>query len=212
MGNKKKPVTLNQALAVMNMGNEKGVGRDLWQEAMDNGSFARFLDCVRSGLVDIVPPPGARIRVIRARVNQGRDWKEAVDAVGPDTMSIDEIYKPADLYPPTSQEETEKDYILLSLPDRRDGYHKALTWAQIVGLKPTVPREVFAIGEQYPNLDQTFGENPLTVVATTDKAPEGFCQACLVWWDCLRGRRERGANFLSVNRVDDSSCWYAFCK
>ena len=203
----KKPVTLNQAKAVMNMANEKGVGRGLFQEALDDGSIARFLDDLKQGLGGLVPPPGARLHVVRARVKHGREWQEAVDAAGPNTPSHYNVRKVADLYPPVNTEETEKNYVLLNFPNG-DGYDKALAWAQSVGLKPTVPREVFAIGEHNPDLHQTLACNPMYVVATTECTFGGYRRACYVWWIGSK----RGAHLDWVSDFGSSNDWFSFCK
>lgn len=48
-----KPVTLGQAGQVRKMAVEKGIGRDVFQTRLDDGTFARFLDSLKPSVGDL---------------------------------------------------------------------------------------------------------------------------------------------------------------
>jgi hypothetical protein len=206
-----KPVTTAQTDGLCKVANEKKIGRALFQEAIDNGSFAKFLDSLKvpaKDVTEIRPPEGARIHTVRVKVKHDRPWQEAIDAAGPDTPNDYNVRKVGDLYAPASTEEVEEDLILLNFPKGNGNWDKALAWAQSVGLKNTVPREAFAIGEQHSELHRTLGQNPLYVVATTECTFEGDRRACNVWWD----DSGREARLGWVGFFGNSSDWFAFRK
>lgn len=204
----KSLVTISQAEAVRKMANEKKVGRDVWQKAMDDGGFSRFLDALKNGTLEFVPPPGARIQIVHIRFNPKRDWHEAINAAGPNTPDSYNVRKVGDQYPPIDGEDTEGDLVLLNFPAGDGNWDKANSWAQGMGLKKTAPREVFAIGEQHPTLHRQLGCNPMYVVATTECSFVGHRHACDVWW---RGS-EREADLDWVGGFGDSGAWFAFRK
>lgn len=208
MSRKNTLVTSNQTDSVRDMANAKGVTRAQFQAAQDDGRVARFLDSLKVDSKAVVPPQGARIHTLRVRVKLDRLWQEAVNAAGPNTPGNYNVRKVGDQYAPTGTEEIEEDLILLNYPQGDGNWDKALAWAQIQGLKNTVPREVFAIGEQYPKLHNELGLNPMYVVATTECTFEGNRLACYVWW----GDSDRGANLDWVSNFVSSDVWFAFRK
>ena len=204
---KQQLVTPRQAACVQQMANDKKVGREVFQMALDDGSIARFLDDLKNGAVGITPPQGARIHIVRVKVKQDRLWQEAVDKAGPNTPSNYDVRKVGDLYVPVGNQEVEKDIILLNYPTG-GGFDKARAWAHPLGFKDTDPREVFAIGEQHPNLHNVLGQNPMYVVATKECSFDGHRQACYVWWyDSLRE-----ADLRWVGNFDYARGWFAFSK
>jgi len=205
---KKSLVTINQAEAVRRMANEKGVSRDAWQGAMDNGDFSKFLDNLKSGTLGIVPPPGARIYVVRVRYSPKRDWQDAINAAGPNTPVSYNVWEVGDQYPSSDEEEIGKDIILLNYPSGNGGWDKANDWAKNVGLKRTCPRQVFVVGERHPNLHKQLGCNPMYVVATEECLFVGRRDACCVWWRDSR----RGADLSWIEDFDGSNGWFAFSK
>lgn len=200
-------VTSNQTDAVRDMANAKRVTRAQFTAAMDDGRIARFLDTLKVDPTALTPPPGARLHTVRIRFKPDREWQEAINAAGPNTPSDYNVRKVGDQYPPTGTEEIEEDLILLNFPNG-DGFDAALAWAKSKQLENTVPREVFAIGEQHPKLHIELGQNPMYVAATKECTFEGHRGACYVWWDDLK----RGAY---LGRVEDFSYgggWFAFRK
>jgi len=200
-------VTSNQTDAVRDMANAKGVTRAQFQVAQDDGRFARFLDTLKVDLTALKPPPGARLHTVRIRFKPDREWQEAVNAAGPNTPSDYNVRKVADQYPPSGTEEIEEDLILLNFP-KGDGFDAARAWARSKQLEDTVPREVFAIGEQHPKLHEELGQNPMYVAATKECTFEGDRGACYVWWD----DSGRGADLYWVENFGSSYDWFAFRK
>ena len=152
----------------------------------------------------LTPPPGARLHTFRIRFNPNREWQEALIAGGPQTPNDYNVRKVGDQYPPTGTEEIEEDIILLNFLNG-DSFDKALAWAQSKQLENTVPREVFAIGEQHPKLHEGL-ENPMYIVATEGCVFGGDRCACYVWWIGLA----RGAYLNSVEIFVGRCAWFAF--
>lgn len=204
---KKMLVSSNQTDAVRDMANAKGVTRAQFQAAQDDGRIARFLDTLKVDPTALTPPPGVRLHTVRIRFKPDREWQESINAAGPNTPSDYNVRKVGDQYPPTGTEEIEEDLILLNFPNG-DGFDAALAWAKSKQLENTVPREVFAIGEQHPKLHEELGQNPMYVAATKECTFGGDRGACCVWWD----GSERGVDLDWVSGFDNSSDWFAFRK
>ncbi len=208
---KYKPVTVSQAECVRKISNEKMVGRAPFQRALDNGTFARLLDSLKGKtgkIIAITPPPGARIRTVHVCVRQGRPWQDAVDAASSNTPSDYSVRKIGDLYPPTETGEVKEDIILLNYPKGDGDWNEALVWAKIQGLETTVPREVFAIGEQHPLLHKRLGLNPMCVVATAECSFGGNRQTCYFWWN----GSDRKVSLRWIDNFGNSNDWFAFRK
>lgn len=200
-------VTSNQTDAVRDMANAKRVTRAQFTAAMDDGRIGRFLDTLKVDPTALTPPPGARLYTVRIRFKPDREWQESITAAGPNTPSDYNVRKVGDQYPPTGTEEIEEDLILLNFP-KGDGFDAALAWAKSKQLENTVPREVFAIGEQHPKLHEELGQNPMYVAATKECTFGGHRLACYVWWY----GSERKALMYWVGSFDDSYAWFAFRK
>lgn len=206
---KKTLVTSNQTDAVRDMANAKGVTRVQFQSAQDDGRIARFLDTLKidQNQKVVMSTQDPRIHIVRVKVKLDRPWQEAVNAAGPNTPNNYNVRKVGDLYLPTGTDEVEEELIMVNYP-KGDGYDKALAWAKTQGLENTVPREVFAIGEQHPNLHIELGVNPMYAVSTTECSFEGDRSACFVWWH----DSAREASLHWVSSFDDSHDWFVFRK
>ena len=204
----RKPVTVSQAECLRKIANEKQVGRDRFQQAIDDGSFGHFLDSLKLESGGIAPPEGARVHVLRVKVDQSREWQDAVSAAGPDTPDSYNVRKVGGQYPSVGGEVIEEELILLNFPKGDGNWDKANVWAGAHGLKRTNPREVFAVGEQHPKLHEQLEQNPMYVVATTDCSFEGNRDACYVWWN--DSMREAGLDWIEV--FDFSYAGFAFRK
>ena len=202
-----KQVTVRQWECGRKMANEKGIGFDAVQRSYEDGTFGRFLDTLKFDPTVLTPPPSARLYTVHIRFKPNREWQEAVQAAGPNTPDNYNIWKVDGQYTPTGTEEIEEDLILLNFPNG-DGFDKALAWAQSKQLQNTVPREVFAIGEQHPKLHEELGQNPMYVVATKECFFEGGRSACDVWW---RGSK-RETDLRWVRGFGRSGGWFAFRK
>lgn len=220
-----KPVTTAQTDCLCKIANEKKIRRAAFQTALDDGSFARFLDELKADeateyvpmsdpriaeLTKLAAKYGARIHILRrVKVKQDREWQEAINLAGPNTPTDYNVRKPevSAQYQPISSKVVEKDIVLLNYP-KGDGWDKALAWGEQAKLKKTVPRETFAISEQHPTLHNTLGQNPMYVAATSKCTFEGNPRACGVWWDDSL----RGANLLWVSYFVRSYDWFSFCE
>jgi len=156
-------------------------------------------------LADLIPPLGARLHIVRISFKPDRGWDEAIDLAGHGTPDDSSVRKVGHQYPPTGNEETNEDIILLRLHNS-DSFDVALAWARENKLENTVPREVFAIGEQYPKLYDIIGENPIHVVATEECNFNSDRRACYVWWRGSRCQADLG-HVVALGRV---CTWFAF--
>jgi hypothetical protein len=191
------------------MANDKGVSREAFQSALEDGTFVRVLDDLKFRVIGITPPTGARLYALHLQVKLDGDWQTAVNEAGPNTPSDYNVRKVADQYLPTGTGEVDADYILLNYPKGDGNWDKALTWAKGAKLQNTVPREVFAVGKQFPTLHRTLGLDPMYVVATTtDCTFDGDHRACYVWWN----GSVRRASLDWVSYFDDSNDWFLFRK
>lgn len=200
------PVTVSQMECGRKIANEKQVGRARFQQAIDDGSFGRFLDSLKVELTDIEAPKGARVHILEVEVEQDREWQAAVNAAGPNTPNDYNVRKVGDLYAPVGKGKVKEKLILLNFPN--GNWDKAIAWAEAKGLKRTHPREAFAIGEQHPKLHEQLGQNPMYAVATTDCSFGGGRRACCVWWS----DSERGADLRWVEFFGRAYVWFVFRK
>jgi hypothetical protein len=220
-----KPVTTAQAEGLRKIANEKQVGRALFQKALDDGSFAKFLNSLKADkateyvplsdarieeLTDLATKAGARIHVLRRiRIKQNREWQEAVNLAGPNTPDHYNVRKSevSGQYQPASNKEIETDIVLLNYSKGDGNWDKGTAWGKEAKLNAANPREVFAIGEQKPDLHTILGQNPMYVVAPIECSFEGNRNACYVWWI----ESERGAFLSWVGHFDGASRgWFAF--
>lgn len=164
-----------------------------------------------AGLTKMATAVGARIHVLRrVRVQQDCDWHHSIDRVSPSTPMNYNVRKPevSVQYPPVSQKTVEKDIVLLNYPESDGNWDKAITWSQCASLKPTNPREVNAVGEQYSTLNDTFVQHSMYVVAPVECAFGGLREVCYVWWN----DSDRGADMNGISYFGDSSDWFAFSE
>src|SRR6185369_7204423 len=108
----------------------------------------------QSVLSEISPPEGGRIHIVRVKVKLDREWQEAINLIGPNTPNNYRVRKVGHLYPVQGMNEVEGELLLLNYFQGTGDWDKALRWAQEKQLKNTTPREVFAVGEQQPNLSE----------------------------------------------------------
>ena len=137
-------------------------------------------------LTKLAEADGARIHVLRrVHVQQDRDWQEAINLASPNTPMEYHVRKSevSAQYQPVSNNTVEKDIVLLEYPKGDGSWNKAIAWGQGASLKPNNPREVFAIGGQFPTLNNTLGQNPMYVVAPIECSFGVGPNACGVWWD-----------------------------
>ena len=154
---------------------------------------------------------GARIHVLRrVCIQQNRDWQESITLAAPNTPMEYDVRKPeiSIQYQPVFKKMVEKDIILLNYQNSDNRLDKASRWAQKTSLKSTNPREVFAIGEQYPTLHKTLGQNLMYVVAPMECSFDGDSYMCYVWW----GGSDRKVSLSWINYLDYAGVWFAFSE
>lgn len=166
--------------------------------------FALNLKRLSQGKPSIIPPPGARLHLLRVKWDKGRPWPEAINAAGSSNTPL--IYRMGDQYPP--EEGVGKEVIfLLNFPHGNDGWSMAIAWAEQSSLECTDPRQVFAIGEHHPNLHRKLGSNLMWVVATKHSSFACAHQACFVRW-C---GSEHWVDFARLDAFGGPTSWFAFC-
>jgi hypothetical protein len=154
---------------------------------------------------------GARIHVLRrVCIQQDRDWQESINLAASNTPPNFDVRRPeiSIQHQPVSKKIVEKDIVLLNYPNGDHRLDKASRWAQKTSLKPTNPREVFAIGEQYPTLHKTLGQNLMYVVAPMECSFGGDSCMCYVWW----GGSDRRVSLSWINYLDYAGVWFAFSE
>lgn len=168
----------------------------------------KMVDILAGMSLEIVSPTDGRIYAVRVPVTLDRDWQEAVTVAGPNTQADGNVRKVGNLYQPTGTGRAWADMVLVNFGSNGGSIEKAIEWAKPYNLKPTVPRQVFAIGEYRPKLDAELEMNPMYIVATTECFFEGYRQVCYVWF----GGSRREAYLYWVSYVGRSDVWFSFVR
>jgi hypothetical protein len=135
----------------------------------------------------ITAPIDARIHGVLVQVQQDQEWLQAVQDAGPDTAEDHTIWEAGTFFLPVGAEVVEEELILLNYPEKKGSWYKALAWSEQQGLESTVPREVFAVGDQHQNLHKELGCDAMYAIATTERTFGGHRRACSVlWYDKVR--------------------------
>lgn len=151
-------------------------------------------------------PNGGRIYILTIPVDGNRDWKAAVEAVGPDTGRNWSIWNVGDQYPPENRAGL-REIILASFgPGSWTTGPQAVEWGQTHNLHPETPRAVFAVAEYRPLLYRELGAEAIGIVSTTPCSFEGLVQIPYVW---LRGA-ERSADLDRFGHDWHDHYWFAF--
>ncbi|HEV3501145.1 MAG TPA: hypothetical protein VGZ92_12550 [Bradyrhizobium sp.] len=155
-------------------------------------------------------PEGGRLHVLRVLVSPGREWQEAIDAAGPDTLKSYDVRKVGDKYPPQPGDPREREIILVNFGKTIPDSQYALNWAKPHGLRPANPRQTFAVGEHKPELHRELKADPMVVVSLDDCIFGSERRVCRVWW----GDAKRCAGLLSWFDVGWAAdyVWFAFVR
>ncbi len=158
----------------------------------------------------ITPPTNAHLYTVRIRFKPDRTWQEALSAGTTSKSFGSDILSVGDQYSLTGTQEIEEDLILLNYFGGVDGgsFREAIIWAKSRSLEKTVPQEVFAIGEQYPNYHQVIMQNPFVILTTKECIFNGARCICDLWWNCER----REAGVYSNKGIRGYNKLYAFRK
>ncbi len=208
-------VTMGQVQQIRKMAKDKGIHRDVFQAALDNGTVGRCLDGIRDDLLitvgtPLVPPLGGRIHTVKVcKLQLDREWEEAINRVGPNTGANWNVREVGDLCPPSGTGVVkEEEHILLNYPIGGGGWDKALAWATQSKLIPNDPRRVFAMAEKRSTLHSDFGTRVVFVVSPIAYGFDGDWQACYAWWE----EPQRGADLRSTADFGHTFVWFSFRK
>jgi|SRR3989344_3555831 len=177
----------------------------------------------------IEAPEGGRIHRVRVLVDPGRKWKVAIKAAGPDTIQewLDhDIGQASEQYPAHPESKpVEREFALVNFGKTILG-EAALNWGMGNCRRNALPRELFAISEHHPNLDQELKTNGAMALLSLEtctmgmdvfnpvggglhRAEERAVQCiCTVGWNRTRNKR-----YCKLEQFDDEFtdvCWFAF--
>ena len=142
---------------------------------------------------NLVPPVGGYIIYpLTVQVRYDQDWQKALTHAGPLTSPCRSssakkwegyVRDIGNLWPPTPTSVKKVELILISNYTGNGDWSTACLWAHQFGLKKTVPREVFAIGENHPDLDEIILVDKLEIYAATDFSFQGYKRnICRICW------------------------------
>ena len=159
-------------------------------------------------VADITPPQGGRIHIVRVPVNPARDWREAIDAAGPNTPHNYNVRKVGEQYPPKPGEVAEEEIILVNLGRYIDDTQVAVDWGKTQKLRPDDPRGTFAIAEHKPQLHRELDLSYMVIVSPAECSFEGHSRVCNVWLDVAN----RHCRLNWYGHGWDDRYWFAFVR
>ena len=209
-----KHVTNRQGVQFAKIAREKISREEFGKFLNDPAKLQKFFEEMKNGdnwfekLQIEASKIGARVHLVRIKVDYTKSHNEAALAGGPQTDSGYDVLKVADKYQPSENKVTDEAIVLFNWIKGGGSYQKAVEWGLSNGLSKSNPHEVFAIGEQFSNLNYTLGPNPMYVVETTGYSFNGSAGACYVYWDDSKRN-----SYLSWQGSFGLDCgWFAFCK
>ncbi|MFA6392930.1 MAG: hypothetical protein WCW54_02510 [Candidatus Paceibacterota bacterium] len=210
-----KHVTNRQGVQLAHRANENGVSREDWVKfTNDSVKLAKFFDEMKNGdnwfekLQVEAQKIGARVSLLKLKVDYTKSHNESAMAGGPQTDSSYNVLKVGDKYQPSENKVVEEVIVLLNYPQGGGNYQKTVEWGISNGLSKTTPHVPFAIGEQFSKLNYTLGPNPMYVVETTGCSFGGSARACFVYW--YDAERWSDLSWQGIFGNDDD--WFAFRK
>jgi len=152
---------------------------------------------------------GARVHLIpRLIVDYTKSHNILAMEGGPETNPDCSILRVADRYQLTENKIVKETIVLLNWAEGDGSYQKAVEWAFLNGLQKTVPKEVFSIGKQIPNLNYELGLTHIYLNETTGYSFYGSPQVCFVgWYD-----DKRKSNIYWQEPLGISCDWFVFRK
>lgn len=214
--NKKvKHVMNRQGFHFAEKARENGVPRENFAQFInDPVRLGKFFDELKNGdnwfekLQIEAQKIGARVHLLKVRVDYTKTHNEAAMAGGPQTGSDYNVLKVADKYQPSENKVIDETIILFNWINGDGNYPKTVEWGLQNGLLKTTPHVSFAIGEQFPKLNYELGPNPMYVVETTGCSFYGPASACFVYWFDA----ERGSHLDWQDYFGGDFDWFAFRK
>ncbi len=169
----------------------------------------RGLQPALRNITPILPPPGGEIRILTVRVDDTRDWKEAINLGAPNTAYDQDIRLVASYYQPGKSSGCMTEVACVNFGPRKVDEAEVVVWGhESHFLKPASSRTILSIGEQYPQLHREWNQECLFL------AVQEYCNfdakiVCpyLIYTDKVR--------LAALGRLDVpcvKSCWFAFVR
>lgn len=153
---------------------------------------------------------GVRVHLIKINVDCTRPYNELVWAGGPQTDSGSFVFKVADKYQLSEKKITDEVIVLLNWASGYEGYQTTVEWGLSNGLRKTTPYELFAIGEQLPDINYEIGPNPMFIIETTGCTFGDYQDfVCSVWWYNLNRKSDLCLQSCFTGHLGG---WFAFRK
>ena len=175
----------------------------------------------------IEAPTGGRIHRVRVTVDPGRKWIQAIKAAGPDTPKQwlkTDIGQAGEQFPPHLEPKpAEREFILVNFGRAVSG-QAALDWGMMNCKRNALPREIFAIAQNHPNLNQELKTNGAMALLSLEVCKMGAdvfspvegelflakrrvveCVCAVAWTE----KRKRYCKLAELNEFTDI-CWFAF--
>ena len=174
--------------------------------------FTRFL--ANGGRVTIVStdgitaPEGGKIHIVSVPVDESYAWKDAVRAAGPDTDRDWDVWKVGNQYPSVASAKSALRQVILVNFGKYIRSEDAIAWGKTQNLRPASPRSVFAISENYPNLNRDLAMDYMAVVSLVPCSFGGERQVPNVWW--YGSKRESHLSWFVIGWSEH--CWFAFVR
>ncbi len=153
----------------------------------------------------LATPKGAQVHFVNITYNPGCEWIEALSGTDKTKQNYPELLKVGDQFPPGEKKNISETIVLIRY-FRLSSLHVATTWAVRHGLQMTTPREVFAIGKQFPRLNADLDQELTCVVASQTCKYRGYGGACFCWRTCDELRMGVG----HISDFDTDEHWYSF--
>lgn len=190
--------------------------QDWRQIAIDKGLDRLAIEFLKTKFVkmcDVYMADKSNIRTVvefTILVDQGREWNESINASGHYPENGSYIRKVGNLYPSVSDKKEKVQIVLLNFPKSFGDWENAHEWAKLKKLKPTNPREMFALVEQI-DLQKKLQNDFLYVISTTECNFKDVRCACNM---ILSGsKRIANVDWLNVYPAAGyESDWFAFRK
>lgn len=150
-------------------------------------------------------PPNSQIHFVDITYDPSCEWVDVLRGTDTRKQNYREVIKIGSQFPPGEQKNINETIALIRY-FRLSAMCDARDWALSHGLQETTPREVFAIGKQYPNINTDLGQELTCVVATKTCIFLGYTGACYFWRTCDELRM--GVGLLPVFSTDEH--WFSF--
>lgn len=210
-----KHVTNRQCVKLGDLAREANVSREEFASFLqDEKRINKFFDNLKNGdgwfekLQSEAQRIGARIYCIpKLRVDYTKTHNEAAQSGGLQLgLYVLDVGGKYSLPTSTIVEET---IVLLNYSHNfRENYEITVEWGLKNSLEETVPHEIFAIGEQFIDLNHILGSSSLCIVETTGCFFDSIDSACYLYLD----DNDRRSHLGWQKNMRNNNSWFAFRK